>query len=373
MSPRKPRIATAEPGQKPARTTLKTLANYLELSPTTVSFVVSGSPLAAMIAESTRERILAAAEKLNYRPNVFARYLHTKRTYSVAVLVPDVGDEYSAALIGGIESYLAKKGFFYFVVSHRGTPELLENSPDTLLDRGVEGMIFINTPLHRTLPVPIVAICDITDGPGITRIMIDNGKAAALAVGHLVALGHRDFAVIKGPEGNGDTDDRWRKLQREFRRAGIKIHPDNTEHLGVYPACNEKTMSENGFTAARKILGRKRAFTSLLAFNDASAIGAIRALSDAGLQVPRDVSVIGFDDIPQSSFTVPRLTTIRQPLSSMGELAAETLLEKITGTNGAPSLIKIAPELVVRETTATLPRVNAGTPSPRRRLAARKA
>jgi len=373
MSPRKPRTATANPVPTPVRTTLKTLANYLELSPTTVSFVISGSPLAAMIAETTRERIWDAAKKLNYRPNVFARYLHTKRTYSVAVLVPDLGDEYSAALVGGIERYLAKKGFFYFVVSHRGAPELMESSPDTLLDRGVEGMIFINTPLHRTLPVPIVAICDITDGPGITRITIDNGEAAALAVGHLVTLGHRDFAVIKGPQGNGDTDDRWRKLQTECRRYGIKIHPDNTEHLGIYPACNERSMSENGFTAAKKLLARKRAFTALLAFNDASAIGAIRAFSDVGLRVPRDVSVIGFDDIPQSSFTVPRLTTIRQPLSSMGELAAETLLDKISGNNGAPRLIKIAPELVVRETTAKFSRDNDGTSSPRRlRPAAKK-
>ncbi|MHB2006485.1 MAG: LacI family DNA-binding transcriptional regulator, partial [Acidobacteriaceae bacterium] len=247
---------------------------------------------------------------------------------------------------------LTKKGFFYFVVSHRGAPDLLRMSPDTLLDRGVEGMIFINTPLNRALPVPIVAICDITEGPGITRIKIDNGKAATLAVDHLLKLGHREIAVIKGPQGNGDTDDRWKQLCKACAKHGIKIHPKNTVHLGIYPACNEKTMAENGYAAAQKLLARKRAFTALVAFNDASAIGAIRALSDAGLRVPDDVSVIGFDDIPQSSFTVPRLTTIRQPLSSMGELAADTLLEKISGNYGGPKLLKIQPQLVVRETTA---------------------
>lgn len=355
MSKRQTLSTTATPDRKPARTTLKTLANHLELSPTTVSFVISGSPFAETIAKSTRERIWAAAEELNYRPNVFARYLHTKKTYSVAVLVPDVGDEYSAALIGGIESCLTKKDFFYFVVSHRGAPDLLRDSPDTLLDRGVEGMIFINTPLNRALPVPIVAICDITEGPGITRIKIDNGKAAVLAVDHLLALGHRDIAVIKGPEGNGDTDDRWGQFQKAFKRRGIQIHPENAVHLGVYPACNEKTMAENGFTAAQILLARNRAFTALVAFNDASAIGAIRALSDAGLRVPEDVSVIGFDDIPQGLFTVPRLTTIRQPLSYMGELAAETLLEKIAGNDAVPKLLKIDPELIVRETTAACP------------------
>jgi len=352
MVQQKPMSKKAPLAAKPQRTTLKVLANYLGLSPTTVSFVISGSPFASTIAKSTRERIWAASEKLNYRPNVFARYLHTKKTYSVAVLVPDVGDEYSAALIGGIESYLAKKGFFYFVVSHRGAPELLENSPDTLLDRGVEGMIFVNTPLHRALPVPIVAICDITEGPGITRIMIDNGKAATLAVHHLRGLGHTEIAVIKGPEGSGDTDDRWKQLRKACARHGIRIRPENTVHLGKYPACNERTMAENGYEAAQELLAQKRSFTALVAFNDASAIGAIRALKDAGLRVPEDVSVIGVDDIPQSSFTVPRLTTIRQPLSSMGELAAETLLEKISGNTVGPQLLTVQPELIVRESTA---------------------
>ena len=355
MRQRNPLPIKANSVQKPARTTLKTLANHLELSPTTVSFVISGSPFAETIAKSTRERIWAAAEKLNYRPNVFARYLHTKRTYTVAVLVPDVGDEYSAALIGGIESCLTQKGFFYFVVSHRGAPDLLRVSTDTLLDRGVEGMIFINTPLNRALPVPIVAICDITEGPGITRIKIDNGKAATLAIDHLLGLGHREIAVLKGPEGNGDTDDRSQQFQKMFKRHGIKIRPENTVHLGVYPTCNEKTMAENGYNATQKLLERKRTFTALIAFNDASAIGAIRALSDAGLRVPEDVSVVGFDDIPQSLFTVPRLTTIRQPLSYMGELAANTLLEKISGNNGVPKMLKIQPELVVRETTGVCP------------------
>ena len=113
-------------------------------------------------------------------------------------------------------------------------------------------------------------------------------------------------------------------------------------------------MAENGYQAAQELLTRKCNFTALIAFNDASAIGAIRALSDASLCVPKDVSVIGFDDIPQSSFTVPRMTTIRQPLSSMGELAATVLLEKIAGKVG-PKLLRIQPELVIRETTAICP------------------
>ncbi|MHB8302077.1 MAG: LacI family DNA-binding transcriptional regulator [Acidobacteriaceae bacterium] len=367
MTQRKSSVdAKPDSAVRPERTTLKALACYLGLSPTTVSFVISGSPFAATIAKSTRERIWAASEKLNYRPNVYARYLHTKKTYSVAILLQDVGDEYSAALIGGIESCLAKKGFFYFIVSHRGAPELLETSPDTLLDRGVEGMIFINTPLHRALPVPVVAICDVMEGPGITRITIDNGKAATLAVQHLRGLGHTDIAVMKGPSGSGDTDDRWKQLCKACARNGIRIRPENTVHLGEYPACNDRTMAENGFQAAQEWLANKKKFTALVAFNDAAAIGAIRALADAGLRVPQDISVLGFDDIPQSSFTVPRLTTIRQPLAAMGALAAETLLEKIAGNTTGPRLLKIQPELVVRETTAQCAKAPAKKPRPKK-------
>jgi LacI family transcriptional regulator len=343
---------------KPTRTTLKVLANHLGLSPTTVSFVISGSPFAETIAKSTRERILAAAKQLNYRPNVFAQYLHTKKTYSVAVLVPDVGDEYAAALIGGIEICLAKKGFFHFVVSHRGAPHLLETSPNTLLDRGVEGMIFINTPLHRALPVPIVAICDITEGPGITRIMIDNERVTTLAIDHLCGLGHTEIAVIKGPSGNGDTEERWKYLSQACAKHGIRILPRNTVDLGQYPACNQRTMAENGYLAAKELLAKSSTFSALVAFNDASAFGAIRAFSDVGLRVPQDISVVGVDDIPQAAFTVPRLTTVRQPLPSMGELAAETLLEKISGNGKGPKLIKISPELIIRETTSQRPNIS---------------
>src|SRR5438270_7470018 len=170
----------ARNGNNGQRVTLKFLARRLDLSPTTISVVISDSPLAQTIAKHTKERIWAAVRQFSYRPNVFARYLHGKRTFCVAVLVPDIGDEFSSSLISGIEKKLAEQGYFYFVVSHRGAPELIDKSPDTLLDRGVEGMIFINTPLSRLLPVPVVAISDITEAPDVSSIVIDNARAARL-------------------------------------------------------------------------------------------------------------------------------------------------------------------------------------------------
>jgi LacI family transcriptional regulator len=342
------------------RVTLKQLAKHLDLSPTTISVVISDSPLAATIAEKTKERIWEAVRKFNYRPNVFARYLHGKRTYCVAVLVPDIGDEFSSSLISGIEKHLAQHGYFYFVVSHRGAPELIQKSPDKLLDRGVEGMIFINTPLGRNLPVPVVAVSDITEASDVSSIVIDNARAVRLALKHLRALGHRKIALFRGPEGNGDTQDRWESVRKAADELGIQISPRLTRGLGKYPECNDTTMADLGYHAAKELLKASRDFTALLAFNDGSAIGAIRAFRDAGLKVPKDVSVIGFDDIDQAAFHVPRLTTIRQPLIRMGELAASTLIKRIEHPEEKPGEILVEPMLVVRESTCALPTTAAG-------------
>src|SRR5437764_13888615 len=190
------------PGQ---RVTLKFLAEYLSLSPTTVSVVLTNSPLASTIAKPTKDRIWEAVHKFQYRPNLFARYLHTKRTFSVAVLVPEIGDEFSAMLISGIESKLAEAKFNYFVESHGFAPEEIENYPDLLMDRQVEGMIFINTPLKKPLPVPVVAISDITNASGVTRVVIDNYQIVLAGIRHLKTLGHTRIAFFKCPEPNGDT------------------------------------------------------------------------------------------------------------------------------------------------------------------------
>jgi LacI family transcriptional regulator len=342
-------------GNNGQKVTLKFLAKHLGLSPTTISFVISDSALASTIAESTKRRIWEAVEEFNYRPNLFARYLHGKRTYCVAVLVPDIGDEFSSSLISGIEKRLAEQGYFYFVVSHRGAPELIDKSPDTLLDRGVEGMIFINTPLTRSLPVPVIAISDITEAGGVSSIVINNSRAADLALKHLTKLGHARIAFLRGPRGNGDSEDRWDCLQQAAKELKVHIDPKLVRELGKYPECNQTTMSDLGYHAARELLSSSAKFTALVAFNDGSAIGAIRAFRDAGLKVPDDISVLGFDDIDQAAFNVPRLTTIRQPLKRMGELAASSLIKRIEQPEVETGDVIVEPKLVVRESTAAPP------------------
>jgi LacI family transcriptional regulator len=337
----------------PKRVTLKFLAEYLGLSPTTVSVVLTNSPLAKTIAQPTKDRIWEAVRKFHYRPNLFARYLHTKRTYSIAVLVPEIGDEFSAMLISGIETKLAEAKFNYFVESHRFAPEQIENSPETLMDRQVEGMIFINTPLAREMPVPVVAISDITNAPGVTRIVIDNYQAVALGLRHLTELGHRKIAFFKGPEGNGDTEARWNAILHASAELGIEVKAELTATMGTYFAAHEMSMAQRGYDAGTMLMRKSRDFTALLAFNDGSAIGAMRAFQDSGLGVPDNVSVVGIDDIQIAGFISPRLTTVRQPLRVMGEMAARTLLQRIEGERVAEETV-VKPELVVRESTAQI-------------------
>src|SRR6267154_4773511 len=238
------RKTVAPASSKPV--TLKVIAEYLGLSPTTVSVVLTNSPLAATIAQPTKNRVWEAARKFDYRPNLFARYLHSKRTFSIAVLVPEIGDEFSAMLISGIEAKLAEAKFNYFVESHRFAPQQIENSPDTLMDRQVEGMIFINTPLRKQMPVPVVAISDITIAPGVTRIVIDNYRAVLLGLLHLKERGHRDIAFFKGPEGNGDTEARWSAILHASAEMGIEVRPELTATMGTYFAAGEKSMMQRG-------------------------------------------------------------------------------------------------------------------------------
>jgi DNA-binding LacI/PurR family transcriptional regulator len=338
-----------DPG--PKRVTLKFLAEHLNLSPTTVSVVLTNSPLAKTIASATKDRIWEAVRRFQYRPNMFARYLHTKRTFSIAVLVPEIGDEFSAMLISGVESKLAEAKYNYFVESHRFAPEQIEESPLTLMDRQVEGMIFLNTPLRQQMPVPVVAISDITIAPGVTRIVIDNDQAAVLGLKHLKELGHKRIAFFKGPEHNGDSESRWRAVLRACAELELVVRPELTASMGNYFEAGERSMMQRGYEAATMLLQKSRDFTALLAFNDGSAVGAIRAIQDIGLSVPGDVSVIGMDDIQISAFSSPRLTTIRQPLKHMGAIAATTLLQRIQGEE-VPDETVVQPELVVRESTA---------------------
>jgi len=333
-------------GPKPV--SLKQLAERLDLSPATVSLVINRSPVADSIPQETKDRILAAARKYKYRPNFFARSLRAQRSFTIGVIVPEVSDGYSASVMSGVEDHLLQEGYFYFVASHRHRGDLIDEYPRLFLERSVDGMIAVDTPWTLSLSVPVVTVSGHNQVKGVTNIVLDHVRAAEIALKHLFQLGHRDIAFINGQEFSSDTEVRWSNIEKATHKLGLSISSALISQLE-----GDSSSPELGYRATRKLLASHNAFTALFAFNDISAMGAIRALREAKLRVPDDVSVIGFDDIQSAAYQNPALTTVRQPLRDMGRIAAETLLRRIrrseSDSRGGETIVE--PKLVIRETT----------------------
>jgi LacI family transcriptional regulator len=334
--------------KKPHRVTLKTVAEHVGLTSGTVSGVLNDSPAARLLPQETKDRILAAARELNYRPNFFARSLRVKRTYTIGVITLEIGGPYSSMIISGIERYLQQRGFFFLVVAHRNDPVQLETYSHILLERGVEAFITIDTSVNETPPIPTVAVAGHRQVPGVTNLVIDHRRAAQIALEHLASLGHRDIVYMKGPASSSDSEDRWRAILEISRELGIAADTKLMLRLE-----GSEVTADLGYVLVKQFLEQNRKpFTAMFAYNDSSAIGAIRAIHEAGLKVPDDISVVGFDDIEAAVYNNPPLTTVRQPLQRMGEIAAETVLRRIENREEQVAEIAIEPEFVVRGSTA---------------------
>jgi DNA-binding LacI/PurR family transcriptional regulator len=349
---------TGIPAARPSgqKVSLKFLADYLGLSPATLSLVMNRSAVADSIPKATQDQIFAAADKFNYRPNFMARSLRTQRSFTIGVLVPEVSEGYATLVMSGIEEHLLREGYFYFVASHHHRPDLIDEYPKLLLARSVEGLIAVDTPWHHDLSIPVVTVSGHNEVNNVTNILLDHRLAAELALEHLFKLGHRRIAFIKGQEFSSDTEARWDAIVQAAGRLGLTIHARLTTQLqGEVPS------PDLGYKVTRRLLAKQEPFSAIFAFNDISAIGAIRALREMGLRVPEDVSVVGFDDIQSAAFQNPGLTTVRQPLRKMGKIAAETVLRRITRDGmDHPKEITVEPELVVRESTCKVGSANVG-------------
>ena len=345
-------IKRTKPGTEPAPgqpISLRTLGEYLNLSPATISLVLNNAPGVRSIPQETRERVTEAAAKFDYRPSFYARSLRKRQTFSVGVLVPDLNDHYATQVLSGVEAFLIEEGYFYLTVSHRRKPDLIEEYPRLLLDRCVEGFILIDTVLEHSMKLPVVAVAGHRKIAGVTNVVLDQRRAAELSLRHLYQLGHRKIAFLRGGSHSSDADERWECLMTAAAELGLEVPAKLTEQIRV-----RESTPEMGFGPVNELLRRGADFTALVCYNDLSAFGAIRALMDRGLHVPDDISVVGFDDIEAAAYYNPSLTTIRQPLNQMGVVASRILLQRIRGQETFPDSVAIQPELVVRESTAPL-------------------
>ena len=326
-------------------TSLKQLAGYLGLNPATVSVVLNDVP-GRSIPQATRDRIKAAAKEMNYQPNMLARSLRSRKTLTIGILVPELGEGYHAQVMSGIGDQLIQAGYFYFTAHHRHKSNLIEEYTRMLIARGAQGLLVVDTLLEHSVPIPVVAVAGHRHIQGVTNVLLDHARAAELTLEHLHGLGHRKIAFMRGQPFSSDSDARWNSLESTAKRLGLEINPKLVVNLE-----RDLTSPELGYPAVQQFLAAKEPFTAIVAFNDISGMGAIRALKDFDLRVPEDVSVIGFDDIKAAAYTLPRLTTIKQPLEEIGRIATQSLLNRIHDTVPPRDEITVEPELIIREST----------------------
>jgi len=333
--------------RKPGAVTLRAVAEHLGLTAGTVSAVLNDSPAARSIPVRTRTRVLDAARELNYRPNFFARSLRVKRSLTVGVIAEEIGDAYGSLVCSGIEACLRENNYFFLTVAHRHDLKLLRTYAQMLKSRGVEGIITIDTSIDEQPLLPTVAVAGHQKVENVTNIILDHRRAAELGLGHLKELGHQNIAFLRGDPDSSDAVSRWDAIQEVARELEIRVRPELIVQLE-----GRESASKLGYPSGKVLLSRNVPFTALFAYNDISAIGAMRDFQQAGLRVPQDVSVVGFDDITLASYSIPPITTVRQPLMKMGRIAAQTLLDRIEDRAPFVPEIAIEPELTVRASTA---------------------
>jgi LacI family transcriptional regulator len=315
-----------------------------------VSELLNKSTYSKAIPQHTKDRIFTAAQELNYHPNYFARTLRKKRTYTVGVLCAEIGDAYGSVVISGIEKVLSERKYFFVTVVHHHDTELMNQYSDILKIRGSEGFITIDTTLAAAPSLPTIAVSGHREIEGVTNITLDHSYAAHAVLSHLTQLGHREIAFLRGQPLSIDSEARWEALAQVARERGIELRPELIMQLP-----GDDPSPQTGYETVKELMGRKIPFSALIAYNDISAVGAIRAIKETGLRVPEDISVVGFDDIREAAYHLPSLTTIRQPMREIGAMAAEALIERIEGRNGHEDGILVKPDLVVRESTGPAP------------------
>jgi LacI family transcriptional regulator len=343
--------------------TIREVAKESGFSSTTVSIVLNNAPLARYIPDTTKKRIERAAKKLGYRPNLFARSLRNRRSHTVGVMVFDMTDPYCTPILRGIENSLYQASFLPILTDVHNERSRFERYLEMLLDRRVEALIVVANWLFVDINVlgdleksniPTAMVGHELEAGSVSSVTVDNEFGALAAIEHLFSLGHRQIAFIRGPKHITDTAPRWKGVRSFAKAHALEIDPELVCDL---PESQDPVSSfQAGYDLTQRLLKTKRSFTALMAFDDMTAFGSIRALSAAGIRVPEQCSVIGFDDIAHSSVLTPPLTTVRQPLLDMGKLAVSIVSEGITAIQENRKIAaihrKLVPQLVVRGSTS---------------------
>jgi LacI family transcriptional regulator len=348
------------------RVTLADVARRSGFSVSTVSIVLNDAPLSRYVAAATKERIRAVASQLGYRPDAFARSLRSRRSHTIGVMVSDISDPFCTLILQGIERALCSTSYLPIIMIAYNQREQFERHVKMMLERRVEGLIVIANWLFGEFDslsdikkdqIPTVGVGRDLTPSSVRSLQADNETGGYLAARHLYELGHREIAILRGPSELTDSDRRWQGIQRFAAEAGLSLAPSRIRQLA--PAVEAISGFQEGFRLSSAMIQEGVKFTAILAFDDLTGLGAIRALRQAGRRVPEDCSVIGFDDVPHAAVSTPGLTTIRQPMEQMGSLAAEWVVESLDSPKALEAAVPVLsdtlhllpPELIVREST----------------------
>ena len=350
---------------KTSTVTIRDVAKASGFSSTTVSIVLNNAPLARYIPQTTKKKIEVAAKRLGYRPNLFARSLRSKRSHTVGVMVFDMTDPYCTLVLRGIENSLFQSGYLPILTDVHNERSRFERYLEMMLDRRIEGLVvlanwlFLDIDLladleQSSIPTAMIG-CELRID-NVSSVIVDNELGGQTAIQHLYSLGHRRIAFIRGPKPLSDSSPRWKGVRAFAHSKELDI--DARLVMDLPESRDPSSSFEAGQKLTEELLKRRRTFSALMAFDDMTAFGAIRALARAGIAVPEQCSVIGFDDVAPAALYTPALTTVRQPMEAMGSLAVGIVADGINSVLEKREVTavhrKLAPELVVRDSTRAL-------------------
>lgn len=333
------------------KATIKDVAAKAGVSISTVSKVISGN---YPVSEKTRKKVLKVIKELNYQPNLTARSLVLKKTHTIGVVLPDIHGEFFSEIIKGIDKKAREFGYHVLLTSSHSDLKELDEVLISLLNGRVDGLIIMNPTLKsvyvesrllRKVPLVLLNCCGEIQNADV--ILIDNYAGAYNLTKHLIKHGHKKIAVITGPSDNLDSIERLRGYKDALRESGIEPSPE-LEFQGDFT-------ESSGYEIMKTILSLPDKPTAVFALNDDMAIGAIQYSKKAGIRIPSDIAIAGFDDIPMASYIHPSLTSVHVPIDRAGILAAEKLFERIEkGSQAKFTKVVLETTLVVRESCGCL-------------------
>lgn len=351
----------------------KTKDRYPKGKPATLADVAKEAGVVAMtasrainrsgyVSDEVRTRVLKAAHRLRYSPNILARQLKLRRLNTVGVVLPDVSNPFSTELLEGMKGVLDEKGYTAFVTTSGRRVDQEVSGIRALVNHRVDGLLIatrgtrIGDALVRDLAQlgpPIVTIGRPIDGVAVDCITADHWQGAFDAVSHLIQLGHARIGFIGISHHDRYTLRRFHGYEAALKANGIKQIARYVVGSSIAPAF---ATQEDGHLGMQQLLRLKNPPTAVFARNDFAAIGALRAAHEVGLNVPKDIAIVGFDNIPLAAYTTPTLTTVMQPIAKQGQIAAQLLIDRIEGRTSKRSVLRtIGCQLIVRESTVSRP------------------